>query len=54
MEVFLTLFAISLFLICIKYLIDINALALKVSKNKALNNQCNDLDENYQFIRGLY
>lgn len=54
MEVVLIFLAISLFLICIKNLIDINLLALRVSKNKELNKQNNDLDQNYQFIRGLY
>lgn len=45
---------IVLFFTAIKYLIDINTLALRISKNKDLNQQKNALDENYQFIKGLY
>lgn len=45
---------IILFFTAIKYLIDINMLALRISKNKELNQQKNELEENYQFIKGLY
>lgn len=45
---------IVLFFTAIKYLIDINTLALRICKNKELNQQKNHLEENYQFIKGLY
>jgi hypothetical protein len=38
----------------IKALIDINALVLQIIKDKEVNKIPNELEKNYQFIKGLY
>lgn len=38
----------------IKALIDINALILRIIKDKEVNKTPNDKEKNYQFIKGLY
>lgn len=54
MTAYLVIIMIILFFTVIKYLIDINTLALRISKNKELNQQENDLEDKYQFIKGLF
>jgi len=38
----------------IKALIDINALVIQITKDKEVNKIPNELEKNYQFIKGLY
>jgi hypothetical protein len=45
---------IGLFSYIIKALIDFNGLVLQLKKDKEVNAKPNDLESNYQFIKGLY
>lgn len=54
MITFLVLLLVALFFTSLKFLIDIHAMTLKICKNKELNLQKNNLEKDYQFIKGLY
>ncbi|CAD0005124.1 hypothetical protein [Flavobacterium chungangense] len=41
-------------LLAIVFLIKIKSVALQLVKSKEVNNQENQLEKNYQFIKGLY
>lgn len=45
---------ILMFFYIAKLFIDVNALAARLSKEKTISTQKNELEKNYQFIKGLY
>jgi hypothetical protein len=51
---FIIIADILMFFYIIKLLIDVNALATKLSKEKAVVSVPNELEKEYQFIKGLY
>ena len=54
MQTFVVIAVISMGIYILKLLIDINLLAIKVVKNSKVKKEENELDEDYQFIKGLY
>lgn len=45
---------VSLAFIAISKLIEMNNLTLRIKKDKDVNNKPNNLDKDYQFIKGLF
>lgn len=54
MITFFVVLMVLLIFMAIKYMIDINTLALRISKSKELNQEENQLEKKYQFIKGLF
>lgn len=51
---FIIIADILMFFYIVKLLIDVNAMATKLNKEKVLAIQQNELEKDYQFIKGLY
>lgn len=51
---FIILIDILLLFYIVKLFLDIQGLLIKLTKNKMINTQDNQLEKNYQFIKGLY
>lgn len=51
---FIIIADILMFFYIAKLLIDVNAMATKLNKEKVLTTQQNELEREYQFIKGLY
>ncbi|WP_306350732.1 hypothetical protein [Flavobacterium sp. '19STA2R22 D10 B1'] len=41
-------------LLSVVYVVKINIMALRLTKEKEINNKINPLEKDYQFIKGLY
>lgn len=54
MQTIIIIADILMFLYIFKIIIDLNILTLKLSKKIEKEKQANQLEENYQFIKGLY
>jgi hypothetical protein len=51
---YLIIAALVLLIVCVKMILDLNTLVLKVKKDRSIRDHKNPLDKTYQFIKGLY
>jgi|GEM_PF-3598023 len=54
MTMYLILSAIALILLCVKLILDLNSLVLRLRKDSKLNAEPNPYESKFQFIKGLY